>query len=298
MPDPDRFDLPAPTTGRPEDITDWLEGLAFLEDRQVLSRAVIRDLLTGVGIDDDSSTLSDLVLAQVERRRDVAPQRYPFTRDDVGIKRSVGIDPAVYEHILWLSISPAFRKLGDFRQADLLFDYLVLAALVTWIGRGGQGLRIAHPAHGDQPAGFRNNLERLANRMGLGVRDGPDPDLKDGGVDVVVWRRFLDSHAGFIIALCQATLQDKLRDKARDIEANSWRRWLAIDQDPIAIHAVPFSLTIPEIKWEELSGIVHFVMDRFRLCEYLSEPFDRALVEAIRDWNRVERQRLMPSTAA
>jgi len=292
MPRP-KFDLSAPADTSPTSVTDWLEANLLIYEHKGFSRTLIRDRIGNAGLSEEPDILVDLVFAEVSRRATWAPATYPFRESDFGLEKAEGIDESAYEFLLWLAMSPAYRKHKRYARADYIFDHLVRQAIEGLLGDRATAMRFAWPSDGGRPKGFPQAMAWLARQLGLALGTlGPRPTVKDGGVDVIGWKPFMDRRTGFPLMLCQATVQDDLHKKARDIVVDQWRGWLAMAKDPVTVLAVPFSLPINYEGWDQLRYTVHIVMDRLRVCEFL--PTRIAQIAQIRKWNAFERSYLVP----
>jgi hypothetical protein len=109
----------------------------------------------------------------------------------------------------------------------------------------------------------------LAQRLGIDPGTGyRDPRRKDGGVDVVAWRSFMDGRPGFPVALAQCTIQEEALTKTTDIDVRLWATWLAMDLDPLSVLVLPGTIQRAGPRWRQLSSVV-MVIERLRLVELL-----------------------------
>jgi hypothetical protein len=295
MPATIKVDLPPPQSTAAADVADWVEGSMLLEGLARMSKAAIRDRIHGSGFGDDPEAIVEFALAEVSRRQGIAPRVYPFQESDSAVVLNATVDPFLYECLLWMSISPAYRRLKQFARADYLFDHIVRAAIAGWLGPSSISVRFAWPSLDGRPKAFPLAMEWLAALMGLRLNAlRKRPVVKDGGVDIVAWRPFLDRRTGFIVVLCQATLESNWDRKARDIVIDKWRGWISLGKDPVTALAVPFAVSIATEEWEELATIVHVVLDRFRLCELSTVALPGDIRAKLVEWTAIEHQRLIP----
>jgi hypothetical protein len=112
-------------------------------------------------------------------------------------------------------------------------------------------------------------VEWLAKRIGIEPGRGyRPPRRKDGGVDVVAWRRFVDKRPGFPVALAQCTIQEEAFTKTTDIDTRLWATWLAMDSDPMSLLVLPGTVRRAGPEWSQLTSVVT-VVERLRLAELL-----------------------------
>jgi hypothetical protein len=237
----------------------------------------------------DASPVIEMLLAEIARRRTIAPGVYPWARDGSMLDRA---DPppsagSVYEFLRWLSLEATpFRLQKKWTEVEWAFDRIVVLALGGYLGNRSQALAFARPAAGRQgpdvrPVSFPRAIEWLAEELRL----QPGTQVaraarQDGGVDVVAWRAFrADGSAGCPFILVQCTFRRDWHHKGRDIVLDTWRSWIAFPKDPITALAVPFCLADDDERRPEVETEVWLVLDRLRLCELLSDVGEEELRE-------------------
>lgn len=261
-------------------LTDWAEAVMLIEQINEFSDTDLRGRIAEHhdGVDDDEEPgrqeVED-VLREVERRTRHAPNVYPFVRNSVGIELANPRLLKVYAFLLWLSLpNSPFREKVYTNAVTPLFDFLGQAALSTLLGPRVEAIRFGWPVSGARPTGPRKALVWLTEQMQL-THDGQapiSPKLKDGGVDVVLWRPFRDGRGGFPIMLAQCTVgRSEWQKKGRDISTNLWRRYLGLGCDPVTTLVLPFCVRQPDRfeEWNVVSHDVTFIVDRLRLLELL-----------------------------
>ena len=270
----------------------------FVEDRNNLSRASLRTRLrASLFIDgEDLDFHVDLLLSEVERRKRRAEAIYPFDWTEIGLSRTSVVDDAPYEFLLWLAVSPVYREEKRFDEIDELFDRLVKHALIVYLGPNAMGIRFGFPSSDGRPSGFPEAVKWLANILRLQPGSGvPRPQLKDGGVDVVVWHPFRDGRSGFVVILCQCTVANNWTPKAKDIVPEIWKGWVDFGREPLTAIAVPFALPPAFDRWDEVRRTVNIILDRMRLVELIEVSGVEDLA-SIRGWNDKERSLLAMPT--
>lgn len=315
--------LSPPDEASPLALADWAEALMILADARELASTEIRRRLrdTGLlepelderdeddaqaeaeelGIDDngaqredeclegvlDASPVIEMLLAEVARRRALAPCVYPWARGGAVIER---VDPTpqaglAYEFLRWLALDGTpFRRLRRWTEAEWAFDRIVVLALRGYLGPRSVALAFARPAADRQgpdvrPVSFPRAVEWLAGQLRL------DPGTQvaraarnDGGVDVASWRPFsADASAGCPVILAQCTFRKGWHRKGRDIVIDTWRSWIGFAKDPITALAVPFLLADDDDRRPEVETEVWLVLDRMRICELLCDAGEEQL---------------------
>ena len=165
-------------------------------------------------------------------------------------------------------------------------------ALIRYLGAGARGVRFAFPSSNGRPPGFPEAVSWLAGLLNLSTGKAiPRPRVKDAGVDVVVWRPFKDSRTGFLIILCQCTVEFNWPPKAKDIVIGNWCGLIDFGLHPLTVLAIPFAVPRTFEKWDELRRTVNIVLDRMRLCELIEFEHLENL-EEIKKWALAERKLL------
>ena len=290
--------VPAPTSSDACSLADWAEAITFAEDRNNSSRSFLRNRLRSIlsTYGDELEIQLEMLSAEVEGRRRRAEAVYPFAWTDSGLSRVQKVNGTPYEFLLWLAVSPIYRRESRYSEIDELFDNLVKRALTVYLGSNAIGVRFGSPPSGGRPSNFPKAVKWLAMRLGLQSGAGrPRTQLKDGGVDVVVWNPFGDGRTGFVVILCQCTVAMDWTPKAKDIAAGVWKGWIDFGRDPLTAIAVPFAIPHGFGRWDELRRTVNVILDRMRLAELIEVDAVDGLA-AIRAWNSRERSLLAVST--
>ena len=273
-------------------LADWAEAIMLAEGIRQLSKSRLRAYIREAFSDDNAEDLMERVLAEVRRRRFLCSEGYPFEQDFSGMKLLHEPEASAYLFLLCISISESFRTGSRFKETDELFDVLVLDALRLYLGAGCKGERFGSPASGDRPKNFADSVRWLCTKMKLAP--GPGKARKhagDGGLDIVVWRDFSDPRSGYLIILAQCTVMDDWFDKARDLNEDVWRGWIDFGKNPHLTLAIPFVISHPYGKWDELRRNAHTILDRLRLCELLGRT-ELSLEKRTRQWTSREITRL------
>jgi hypothetical protein len=265
----------------------------FLEDRRGLSRSDLRQRIKAAGGDDDSDLIIDLLLREIDRRKAIAPECYPFETSEAGLRRTDAVAGVLYEFLLLLAVSPLYRKEGRVAEIDVQFDNIVKAALQNQLGPDAVAVRFAHPSSDGRPTNFPEAVKWLADLLGLGTGAGIAlPKRRDGGVDVAVWRPFRDRKFSFLVVLCQCTVQTDWQPKSQDVVEGLWLGYIDFGMIPVRALAIPFVVPPAFAGWDEIRRSVNLLLDRMRMCELLGAtaiPFADELVR----WNDKEKTLLL-----
>jgi hypothetical protein len=279
-------------------LTDWAEAVMLVEEMAEFSEADLRGrIIEQAEVEPDEDEIPgrqqvEDILREVDRRARFAPASYPFRRGEYGIERSDQRLIGIYAFLLYLSMPDTpFRRQVYSNAVTPLFDFVGAAALSDLLGGEAQVIRFGWPVTGDRPTGPRKALLWLTAELGLSHDKGAplSEGLKDGGVDVVLWRPFEDGRGGFPILLAQCTVgRREWQKKGRDIQRPIWRRYLGLGWDPPTALVLPFCVHQPDRfhAWDLANHDVSYIIDRVRLLELLSsvKPTDITEHERIREW--------------
>ena len=146
---------------------------------------------------------------------------------------------------------------------------------------------------GWNPAGAKNLhviLEDLCDRLYVaGARDADDwiaAGAKDGGLDIVCYRRFPDEREALPVFFLQCASGKKWRTKIDTPDGKYWQKLLNSAVEPATGIVVPFVVEDKELRMAGLKGQV-VVFDRLRMvsvaCAATVALEDR-LLEELFDW--------------
>lgn len=256
-----------------ERIADWLETSLLVRPSGVLTL----DQALAFGEDElnISPQQTSMAISVMAQRASSLGELYPFcVVNGIAIKRNSDARfLSTYATLLMLTPASVARQLLSGLSIEYMgetMEQIAERALSNFWGSGGEAVRFAYPSHIGRPQQFDQAVVWLANRIGLEPGKGyRPPRRKDGGVDVVAWRPFLDKRRGFPIALAQCTIQEEAFTKTTDIDVRLWATWLAMDLDPMSILVIPGTVRRAGPEWSQLSSVVT-VIDRLRLIELLS----------------------------
>jgi hypothetical protein len=206
----------------------------------------------------------------MKERQTILKDAYPFrvARQHAYWKN----DSPMYLALLSITRTNWFSKLDEeaLSSATKEFEFLVEECLKGFFGVGTRTINFGWPSANGRPKEFTKAIDWLAEKIGIQPGNSyRPPRRKDGGADIVVWRDFQDKLPGVPIALVQATIQEKILEKSRDIERRTWGNWLALDTDPIVILAVPGHLKDRQ-EWDEIAQ-TSLLLDRVRLVNICGE---------------------------
>jgi len=273
-----------PSDFDPHTLAEFIEAeLVFSED-DYYSLTEIRNLFPfGNQPSDDELAF---LFGEIERRSLQFGSKYPFLVDDRGILIVDNPMDPLYKVLLLLSLKGTpMRTRGEYARSDELFDAISREAFKAEQGPNAQAISFGWPPRGDRPAKFDAAVEWAASAMDIETRGTWIPDhLRDGGVDVIVWRPFPDRRTGFQVTLVQNTVQLSFSKKPYDVRPHNWFLWWKVGTPPQVGFAVPFALPQPDIWWEVVAEAATVVMDRGRIMASLQDTDPSRWLE----WSLIE----------
>lgn len=261
-------------------LAEFIESELLFGVDDYLSISEIRGMFP-VGNQPSDVELS-FALAEIERRVREFGGHYPYLVDERGVFIDRSPWSSLYSFLLILSIKGTeIRATKGFPRSDPLFDAVVREAFRSERGPRARTLIFGSPARDGRPTRLDLAVRWVAESMGLGVREGAEipTHTGDSGVDVVVWRPFPDRRNGFQVMLVQNTVCWDFRKKPRDVRPKKWYLWIDLGTEPGVGFAVPFSMPVGDIWWDEVTEVAALVMDRGRLLHALEGEDPRLWAE-------------------
>jgi len=221
---------------------------------------------------------------EIKRRKGVLGDKYPF--DVKG--NQIQYNPSkslVYEFCLAISLAASLHT-GETKKLPIAFERLARDLTVFLLGTGAQGYRTGWPNDSleDRPTKFKELMGKLSAMAGewnwspeRGLPDDPSSrDIKDEGLDFVVWKGFVDQRGGRLFILGQCACGNDYQTKYADIdpEFRKLKKWLR----PLS-HATPMRVfTTPrhipnDTYFKEVNELAGLTLDRIRIT-LLAEESD------------------------
>ena len=226
--------------------------------------------------DSKVESATSAVGLEVTRRGNLLGDRYPFILEGsrIAYRRTQTL---VYELCLAISRARSLSQ-GDYARLPIAFERLVRDVLICFLGPGAQGFRTGWPgdAREGRPARFKELIGRVAELTGEwhwapehGLPDDPPPtDVKDEGLDVVVWKAIPDSRAGKLFLLGQCACGGAYETKFHDIDASfaKLKKWINPMSwaAPVRVFSTPRHIA-NEKHFEQVNKQAGFTLDRVRL---------------------------------
>jgi hypothetical protein len=221
-------------------------------------------------------TLGGATLDEVSRRIEIMGAAYPFKVVD-GALEYIPSQTGVYEFCLAVAANPTSELTGY--KGSAVFEYIAKDVLTLHIG-GGEGFRTGAPIYAVEGRGTtaKETFDALHLACGEfcwnpmpGLPEEPShKDLKDAGLDVVVWKPWQDRRLAhlFLIGQCSCGKNDVSAEKARELSLkrlDSWLRPICYAWPPmrafLTAHHIPNTRELYDI-----SGEGGLVFDRARIA--------------------------------
>ena len=251
---------------------DIVETLLLACPDRALGFAQLETLISQ--LDGDNQFRLDIALNHMRMRMAILENLYPFEVLPYAVKKAPNCEEFAYTALLALSPAGLIRNFLDVRgiaRAAIVFEEIVDIAVKGLAGRGGQSTRFGWPSSVGRPQEFPEAIAWIGTLMGVHLGRGfRPPRRKDGGVDIIAWRKFRDGKSAFPIFLIQCTIQSDLKKKAEDIDLRNWAYWLDFARDPVPVLAVPHEVSGVDEDWKEIS-LKSLVIDRLRIVELLDD---------------------------
>lgn len=252
-----------------DELADWLE-LVLLKSalRGVGTQKLSSEAASQLGVEDHRLALA---LNALKKRASLIPN-YAFEVDEVSVKIKDNVEKSSYIFLLLLSRPTNLMSWQTPSPTPAEVDYfenLVCIAMENYFGPNTHTIPFGWPSKCGRPENFDHAITWLADKIGIQPgRMYRSPRRKDGGVDVVLWRKFPDNRSGFPLALVQCTLQQNYVSKSRDIDLRLWSGWLELDREPTTILAIPNAVPGDE-QWQEATANA-VVFERVRIAQNLA----------------------------
>ena len=234
---------------------------------------------------DEAQEVASVVFRQIDERREVLAERYPFevTNDAVALDCRVDLEANAYAAVLALTIAHAFGVSSMHRPYEM-FERIVLKVLQTR-GLSSTGLAM----HRREGRSFEAALQIACEEVGLKA----DPDAAprrarahDEGVDILChigWEEGLRPGTwGYSSAMVTVGRSDSWERKINEPSPDQWKLFTGTWVPPSPFLAVPHHVERPTMEFlTSKSGAI--VLDRLRLVGFKNgiEAGERDIIQAV-----------------
>lgn len=284
-------------------LCDWIEG-SVLFDNEDLSKADIVDVLKEEEVYDDPDVAMALVndaWNELQDRLVWIGGKGPFSFFSQSIKSegSWEENPA-HSFCILLSMPQCYDNWstalyqGDYSEQGRLFEALTKVSIEHQFSDWE-----VYPTgwSSKNPVKLSNIVDEIANRLGEikgELQPWTNPRTKDGGLDLLCYRPFLDNRGGVPVYLMQCASGKDWENKLHRPNLNVWTKIIKFMAKPRKAFAIPFAL--PDKKFKatctEVNGML---LDRYRILaagNYNTEWISDSLKTDIIDWITPRLQKL------
>jgi hypothetical protein len=272
------------------DQTEWD---AFLHGQAHISSGVIDDTIAETGDDmvepgarDDrlqggeviQEALQGSVAELILERKELLGAAYPFEIDGNSIIYQPATPP-VYECLLGICLADSLSA-APYDQLPQLFEELSILAGRSFLGSNTNGYRSGWPRPQGEALRLRAIIAHIKEitgnhcgewywRPGEELPDDPTSrNVKDGGLDVVIWRSWQDGRTGQLYLLGQCACGKDWIDKFKDLDIGALKRWADLTHvEPIRGFFTPRYAVKSLLS--EASKEAGLVFDRVRMVQSL-----------------------------
>jgi hypothetical protein len=256
-------------------LIEWVEGsITFADDR--ITQSDVIDILTEEEIyrsQDFAREWLETAWTEITRRQRILGSYCPYAIDQQRIRRTMAwTDTPAYSFCLLLALQVRYRDelnavvAPDYNAQGILFERLTLAALE------GRGMEVHSTAWSKvASASIRERVADLAEHLGERAMDGAieqwaEPDIKDGGLDVVCHFPFPDGWGGRPLYLVQCASGENWKGKKATPKVALCEKLIDFTTKPRRGIAMPFALLEAEFRREANDDLLALLLDRHRIA--------------------------------
>ena len=297
VPERDLLSARAVTEVNTDALADWLEANLFFWESRVTTSDVVNSLMEYecfLGDQDDGYAIASQGWQEMRKRKRWGGIEGALEIDAATIEsKSCWEDSLIWSFFVLLSIQRVFpawaKEHADYPTQGELFERVVEticpAMFPGWCSyRTGWSPNEAK----DIPAIVEELQSRIFVLGNQNLKSWVGRKTKDGGLDIVCYRRFADEREALPVYFLQCASGRNWRRKIGTPNALQWKTFLDSAVQPSTGIAAPFVVNEDEVRQVGLEGQV-VVLDRLRLLSAavnagISLPED--LRQGVRDWMR------------
>jgi len=235
---------------------------------------------------DEADEMASIVFRQMDERRDVLADQYPFevTDETVTLSSHIELDTNAYTVVLALTIAHAFQVDSMHRPAEL-FERTVVKVLRAR-GLLSAGLAMCRRKGHSFEAALRETCQQV------GLNAAPDAAPRrvwahDEGVDVLChldWEEDLRPGAWGFIGQVTVGRSDSWSTKIKEPNPSEWKIFIGTRVPPSPFLAVPHHVERRTMDWLTSKGEA-VVLDRLRLVRFKEEieADEREIIRTVQD---------------
>lgn len=261
-------------------LADWLEAIVLFDEKSISKSEVVDNLIEYQICPDDAQDLAHTIASEgwvelnLRKSWGGLPESFHISTNRVDDETPWYDDP-IRSFFLLLSLMKIFPDWAqDFKdhvtQGNLFEEVVEIicpALLPGWkVYRAGWSPDDAK----DIPAIVKELCNRLYVSGALDLDDWHSSNAKDGGLDIVCYRSFLDTREAMPVYFLQCASGKNWRQKITTPNASVWQKLLNSAVLPSTGIAAPFVIENRELRIAGLTGQIT-IFDRLRMLSAVEE---------------------------
>lgn len=220
-------------------------------------------------------TRIDDVFRHLAYRATVFGNGYPFEVQGAAlVRRATSELRRFYDFLLIASGKQWVDTQGDRKRLEKAFERVAAAAVRRWLPGTevhvfGTSRRNHDHFNGNLPKRILTLAQDINEQRLLDDAAYRAGNYGDGGLDVVGWRKPLDTAAGTLVVFAQATTERQWAHKQSDASFDKWRQRLTLKAHPLEVLSIPYCFRTPDGGWYLDSEVYTILLDRVRLIALL-----------------------------
>ena len=260
---------------------------------QDLVRMDVNDYGSGVPVEDEWAVNVDEALLEMQRRREVCGNGYPFVMDSKGgfARYAPNVEQKktlIYKFLLLatrLDMSkPESRRHAD-QDGTVLFEHVAAETARMYLGPRTKKMIFGANVN---TSNFSSRVEELCRCLGEGegFRDeyAHGHRIKDDKLDIVLWKAFSDRLAGQLIAFAQCKTGTSYRNTLGELQPEVFcGQWLLAQPAVTPLRFFLIADALSPLEFERSARQAGVLFDRCRIIDFCN-VLDLDVMERVSDW--------------
>lgn len=294
-----------PSSRAPEnEIADYAELVCWRDGRTSktaiaadLGRLEENDYTDGVPEEEELPNRVEEAYEETERRKEASRGGYPFTVDRQGytLRFDTGSSDdrrVVYRYLLLATrLDMRTNRVQANIDGALLLERLSAEVAREYFGERAESIVFGTAAG---QTGFRAKVDELCKRLkeggGFINRGGGPMNVRDGKLDVAVWKHFTDGMQGKLVAFGQCKTGTNYRDELTQLQPDSFcTKWFrsSLILSPVRMFFVSEALSRGH--WFNMASDAGLLFDRCRIVDF-SEDICIEVLSEVKAWTQAAAQ--------
>ncbi len=247
----------------------------------------------GVPEEDKIDEIVKEAYTEIERRKEACGGGYPFVLGKEGYSFDANQDTENCKHIIYKYLLLATRLNMKTNRVHSNIDGAELfEKLAAEVGREYLGTRAESLVFGTASSGkFEDKVNNLCKQMqeGIKYRGSNQPNIKDGKLDIVVWKKFTDRLPGKLIAFGQCKTGTNYKNTLTQLQPSSFcNKWLVknLAVPPVRMFLISEALSRSDSNyWYDITCDAGLFFDRCRIIDFCNcDNIDPAVLKEVTTW--------------